>query len=201
MKMRSACVLSLVLAVLVVTAGCLLQREISPASTALSSVFDRQGLIERVRERCQPIEVLLDATGDTLDYDNLRFFSATNLNGADETLVWIMLTVDSPSIQAALLTEEKSPLADLVPLPFAVLLPLEPCTSFHTLQNGVPYLYRVISYEQAELVNAAGEFVRYSTTFSWEARGTKDPEPEWHKFLGNHVAHLFTCGTVSTNQN
>ena len=172
----------------------------SRITSASNSIFDRQGLIDQVKVRCAPIEALLEKTGDTLDYDNLRFFTATSLNGADETVVSVFLTVDSPSVQAALLTEQESPLADLVPLPICVLLPLEPCTSFHSLENGVPYLYRILSYEQAELVNAAGEFVRYSTSFSWVARGTATPEPEWHKYLGNYKFHFFTCGTIGTNQ-
>jgi len=149
------------------------------------SIFDRQGLIDRVKERCAPIEALLEETGDTLDYDNLRFFTSTGLNGADETVVSVFLTL---------------PLADLVPLPLAVLLPLDPCTAFHSLENGIPYLYRILSYKQAELVNAKGEFIRYSTSFSWENRGSDTPEPEWHKYLGNYKFHFFTCGTVSTNQ-
>ncbi|MFC2078465.1 hypothetical protein ACFLSZ_00630 [Candidatus Bipolaricaulota bacterium] len=201
MRRRLAIPLGLILAVLVVVGGCLFQQPVAPTSTTTSDIFDRQGLIDRVRERCEPIEALLADTGDTLDYDNLRFFTGTNLNGADETVVSILLTKDSPSVQAALLSEEESPLADLVPLPAVVLLPLDPCTSFHSLQNGVPYLYRIVSYEQAELVNAEGEFVRYSTAFSWEERGTDDPEPEWHKYVGNYVVHFFTCGSISTNQN
>ena len=173
----------------------------NPRITSVSgSIFDRQGLIDRVKERCAPIEALLEETGDTLDYDNLRFFTATGLNGADETVVSVFLTLDSPSVQASLLTEKESPLADLVPLPLAVLLPLDPCTAFHSLENGIPYLYRILSYEQAELVNAKGEFIRYSTSFSWENRGSDAPEPEWHKYLGNYKFHFFTCGTVGTNQ-
>ena len=173
----------------------------SRITSASNSIFDRQGLIDQVKVRCAPIEALLEKTGDTLDYDNLRFFTSTGLNGADETVVSVFLTLDSPSVQASLLTEQESPLADLVPLPLAVLLPLDPCTAFHSLENGIPYLYRSLSYEQAELVNAKGEFIRYSTSFSWENRGSDKPEPEWHKYLGNYKFHFFTCGTVGTNQN
>ncbi|MCK5586924.1 hypothetical protein KAJ02_12705 [Candidatus Bipolaricaulota bacterium] len=200
MTRRLGVFLGLILVVLMVV-GCLFQQPATPTSAMSSSVFDRQGLIERVQERCEPIEALLAETGDTLDYENLRFFTATKLNGADETVVSIFLTEDSPSSQAAMLTEEESPLEALAPLPFAVLLPLEPCTSFSILQNGVPYLYRILSYEQAELVDAEGKFVRYATEFSWEERGTSDPEPEWHKYIGNYIFHFLRCATISTNQN
>jgi hypothetical protein len=169
-------------------------------STA-GSVFDRQELINRVKERCAPIDGLLEATSDVLDYDNLRLFTGTDLNGADETVVSVFLTPDSPSAQAAMKTEAQAPLADLVPLPICVLLPLAPCNCFHSLENGIPYLYRILSYEQAELVNAAGEFVRHSTSFSWKARGAANPDPEWHKYLGNYVFHFLSCVTITTNQN
>lgn len=168
--------------------------------SADGSVFDRQGLIDRVKERCEPMDRLLEETGDVLDYDNLRFFTGTSLNGADETVVSVFLTPDSPSAKAAMKTEEQAPLADLVPLPICVLLPLAPCTCFNILENGIPYLYRIISYQQAELVNAAGEFIRHSTTFSWEDRGSANPKPEWHKYLGNYIFHFLSCATISTNQ-
>jgi hypothetical protein len=165
------------------------------------TIFDRQGLIDRVKVRCAPIDILLDeTTGDKLDYENLRFFTGTNLNGADESVVSVLLTPDSPSAKAAMKTEEQAPLADLAPLPICVLLPLAPCNCFRSLENGVPYLYRILNYEQAELVNAAGEFVRYSTSFSWTERGAANPEPEWHKYLGNYILHFLSCGTISSNQ-
>lgn len=164
------------------------------------TVFDRQALVERVRERCRPIERLLAETGDVLDYENLRFFTATNLNGADETLASVFFTLDSPSYQLGALTEEEAPLESIAPLPLCVVLPLEPCTSFHSLLNGVPHLCRIVSYEQAELVNSDGDVVRYPTTFSWD-RATSDPEPEWHKYMGNWVFHFLLCVSVGLNQN
>jgi len=180
--------------------GCLLQDTLSPTSLDPIPVFDRQAFIARVQERCAPIEALLAETGDTLDYENLKFFSGTNLTGADETVVSVFLTLDSPSTLLAMQSEEEAPLASIAPLPFAVLLPLDPCTAFSVLENGVPYLYRVVSYDEAELVTADGVYARSSTAFSWD-RANPNPEKEWHKYIGNYVFHMFWCATVSTNQN
>ena len=199
MRRRCTVLLALALTVMVVASGCLFQNPAAPTATSSVDVFDRQALIDRAKERCEPIEALLAETGDTLDYDNLRFFTGTNLNGADETVVSVFLTADSSSHLAAMKTEEEAPLAALAPLPIAVLLPLDPCTTFSVLENGVPYLYRIVSYERAELVTADGEFVRYSTEMSWD-RGTPDPEPEWHKYLGNYSYHAPSCVTITTNQ-
>jgi len=173
----------------------------SQVAESLENVFDRQALIARVKARCASIDALLnETTGDRLDYENLRLSSGTSLNGADETVVSVFLTPDSPSAVAAMKTEQQAPLADLVPLPICVLLPLAPCDCLHSLENGTPYLYRILSYEQAELVNAAGELVRYSTAFSWQNRGAINPEPEWHKYLGNYIFHFQSCVTITTNQ-
>jgi len=181
----------------VILAGCLYDQW-SPQSVQVAG-WDHGAFVDYLREAFAPTEGLLAQTGDELDFERFRFFSGKDINGKDETVVIIPLTVDSPSLQVALLSEADAPLAGVAPLPFAGFLALDPCTCFHTLENGVPYIYRILDYSKAELVNGKGAFVRHSTELSWGKRGNPD-EGEWYLFLGNVKFHLGQCTTASTNQ-
>jgi len=183
-----------------VLAGCLLDRVISPQSATTLAGWDHAAFVTYLEGVFEPMQPLLEETGDVLDFARFRFFSGKDLNGADETVVIIPLTADSPSTQLAQLSEEEAPLAEIAPLPLVGFLALDPCTCFHTIVNGVPYLYRALGYDvQAELVDAEGSFVRSSTEFSWEDRGNPT-DREWLTFRGNLVFHMMWCATVSTNQ-
>ena len=162
--------------------------------------WDHGAFVEYLREVFEPMKPLLANTGDELDFERFRFFSGKKMNGEDETAVIIPLTEDSPSQRVAMKSEEEAPLADYVPLPFVGFLPLDPCTCFHTIRNGVPYLYRVLGYDvQAEMVDSSGAFVRQSTEFSWKNRGAPT-EGEWVRASGNITFHTMSCGTACTNQ-
>ena len=175
----------------------MLQDVQSTASAEEGIGFDRAALLAYIEEAFEPMEALL-GEGDEFDYENFRFFTGTNLNGSDETVVIVPLSVDSTTVQKALLTEEEAPLAEMSPMPVMGLLPLEPCTCFRALENGVPYLCQVLSYERAILVDADGEYVRDTTTFEWN-RGAG--EPEWYTYRGNVATHQFPCVMVSVNNN
>lgn len=183
-----------------ILAGCLLDRLVSSQSQDVVPGWDHAAFVVYLEGVFEPMQPLLEQTGDTLDFERFRFFSGKAVNGEDETVVIIPLTMDSPSTQVAFLAEEEAPLAENVPLPMCGFLPLDPCTCFHTLENGVPYLYRILGYDvQAELVDAQGTFVRSSTDFSWENRGTAN-EDEWLTFRGNATFHFLFCVVVHTNQ-
>lgn len=196
--MLGVCVLGIVVCGLL--AGCLLDR--LPSSQSLDAVpgWDHAAFVRYLEDVFEPMLPLLEQTGDTLDFERFRFFSAKALNGEDETVVIIPLTMDSPSTRLAFLSEEEAPLAEIAPLPSVGFLALDPCTCFHTIENGVPYLYRILGYDvQAELVDAEGNFVRSSTEFSWEHRG--DPiEGEWLMLKGNIIFHGTDCEQTTTNQ-
>ncbi len=198
-RVLGVCALGIVVCGLL--AGCLLDRFVSSQSLDAVPGWDHAAFVAYLEGVFEPMLPLLEQTGDTLDFERFRFFSGKALNGKDETVVLIPLTMDSPSTQLAFLTEEEAPLAEIVPLPMCGFLALDPCTCFHTIENGVPYLYRVLGYDvQAELVDAQGSFVRSSTEFSWENRG--DPnEGSWLLFRGNVYFHLEWCASVCTNQN
>ncbi len=197
-RVLGVCVLGIVVCGLL--AGCLLDR--LPSSQSLDAVpgWDHAAFVRYLEDVFEPMLPLLEQTGDTLDFERFRFFSGKALNGEDETVVIIPLTMDSPSTQLAFMSEEEASLAEIAPLPLAGFLALDPCTCFHTIENGVPYFYRILGYDvQAELVDAEGNFVRSSTDFSWEHRG--DPiEGEWVTFKGNVGWHFLTCTVVGTNQ-
>lgn len=177
--------------------ACQLMTNVSPKE-ASAIVFDRHALVDRVRATFAELSASLEAeTGDQFDFDNLRFFSATNLNGADETVVIIPLTADSPSYLVALQSEEEAPINSIVPLPHAGFLSLNPSNCFHSLENGVPYLIRMLGHESADVVNASGVWIRDATDVSWN-RGAE--EPEWYKYLGNTSFHFPTCAVITMNQ-
>lgn len=183
-----------------IVAGCLYDRLAQSQSLGNPLGWDHAAFAEYLETVFEPMVPLLEETGDTLDFERFRFFSGKDLNGADETVVIIPLTADSPSNQLAFMTEEEAPLADIAPLPAAGFLSLDPSTCFSTIENGVPYLYRILGYDvQAELVNADGSFVRSSTEFSWDNRGAPN-EPEWLLARGNVFFHFAFCGVVGTNQ-
>jgi len=184
----------------VIVAGCLYDRFTLSQSLDPAVGWDPAAFVEYLEEVFEPMTPLLEETGDVLDFERFRFFSGKDLNGADETVVIVPLTEDSPSYQWALLPEEEAPLADIVPLPFVGFLALDPCDCFRTIENGVPYLYRILGYDvPAELVDADGEFVRSSTEFSWEDRGAP-AEGEWFLYRGNVIFHVIFCATTGTNQ-
>lgn len=181
-----------------VLAGCALAGLLSPQATEIRGAgWDHAAFVEYLRGVFEPMDSLLAQTGDELDFERFRFFSGKNLNGADETVVIIPLNEDCPSYRLALLDETEVPLADIAPLPYGGFLALDPCDCFSAIENGVPYLLRVVSYEQAEMVDANGKFIRPSTTFSWLRGGN---EPEWYKFLGNVTFHFNQCITTGANQ-
>ncbi|MBU0596168.1 hypothetical protein KJ567_05750 [Candidatus Bipolaricaulota bacterium] len=184
----------------VIVAGCLYDRFTQSQSLGTAPGWDHAAFVEYLEEVFEPMVPLLEETGDVLDFERFRFFSSKDLNGKDETVVIVPLTADSPSNQLAFMTEEEAPLADIVPLPYGGFLALDPCTCFHTIENGVPYLYRILGYDvQAELVGAEGNFVRLSTEFSWTNRGAPI-EGEWLLFRGNVIWHAMFCGSTTSNQ-
>jgi hypothetical protein len=199
-KMRRAfgvCVLGIVVCGLL--AGCLLDRLSSPHSLDAVPGWDHAAFVRYLEGVFDPMLPLLEQTGDALDFERFRLFSGKALNGADETVVVIPLTPDSPSARLALLSEEEAPLAEIVPLPLIGFLALDPSTCFHTIENGVPYLCRILGYDvQAELVDAEGNFVRSSTEFSWEHRGNPI-EGEWFTFKGNALIHTGGCVVIRVN--
>ena len=196
---RALGIVALVAIIRIVVAGCLNGWLAGPQSVDVAVGWDHAAFVEYLRDVFKPTEELLEKTGDALDFERFRFFSGKDLNGEDETVVHIPLTLDSPSHQKALLPEELMPLASIAPLPLCGFLSLDPSTCFHSVKNGVPYVYRIVDYERAELVGAKGEFVRWSTTFSWGQRGNPN-EPEWYKYQGNSFAHFISCCKISTNQ-
>ena len=195
---RVLCLVVLVIALAAALVACdMLQSVQSTASAEDGIGFDRAAFIAYVAEVLGPMEALL-GEGDEFDYENFRFFTGTNLNGSDETVVIVPLTHDSVTVQKALLTEEEAPLAEMSPMPVCGFLPLEPCTCFRALENGVPYLCQVLSYEKAIFVDVNGEYVRDTTTFEWN-RGAG--EPEWYTYRGNVATHQFPCILFSANNN
>ena len=196
---RALAVAGMMLAMIVSVIACSSLEWLSPhePQSAELGALDRAVLVEEVQARFEGMSrFLAETTGDRLDFVNLRFFSATNLNGADETVVIVPLTEDSPSYQLALQSEEAAPLAGIAPLPLGGMLPLDPCTAFHSLENNVAYLFRAISYEDAEIVDEAGERIRMATEFSWNRGGN---DPEWYMYRGNTVIHFQTCATIRVN--
>jgi len=158
-------------------------------------VFNHAELVANVREVFKHMEPLLGE--DRFDYENLRLFSGTALNGADETVVFVPLTRESPTYLKMLQSEEEAPLADMAPMPVCGFLPLDPCDCFSVLQNGIPYLVRALTYHRAEMVDANGNYVRDTTEYEWQ-RGQQ--EPEWYKFLGNAACHCPGCSRITVNQ-
>ena len=193
-------VCSLAVVVCGVLAGCLLDRSSASHSLDVAPGWDHAAFVRYLEDVFEPMLPLLERTGDTFDFERFRFFSGKALNGEDETVVVIPLTVDSPSTRLAFMSEADAPLAEIAPLPVAGFLALDPCTCFHTIENGAPYLYRVLGYDvQAELVDAQGDFVRSSTEFSWEHRGDAT-EGEWLTFKGNIIFHFSCCLAIAANQ-
>lgn len=66
----------------------------------------------------------------------------------------------------------------------------------HDLVPGVPYVIRSVSWEQAEVVDAAGQVARYFET-EW-VRGTE--VDAWYAYSGNTFFHFGQCVMVGTNQ-
>jgi len=193
-------IVGIVALVFAVLAGCTSNQSDDARGLNGSAGWDHAAFVTYLEEVFEPMTPLLDETGDRLDFERFRFFSGKGLNGADETVVVIPLTADSPSHLLAMLPEEEAPLDEIVPLPLAGFLSLDPCTCFHSIENGVPYLYRALGYDvQAELVDADGSFVRASTEFSWTDRGAPT-EGEWVLVRGNVYFHLISCSVVGTNQ-
>jgi len=197
-RILGVCALGIVVCGLL--AGCLLNRLMSSHSLDPVVGWDHAAFVAYLEDVFEPMLPLLEETGDELDFERFRFFSGKDLNGEDETVVFIPLTMDSPSVQLGLLTEEEAPLAEITPLPMVGFLSLDPSTCLHTVENGVPYLIRILGYDvPAEVVDAQGNFVRSSSEFSWTNRGNPN-EGEWLKFRGNAVVHVFWCPYVSMNQ-
>jgi len=190
-------VVFLALIAAVILAGCLYDQW-SPQSVQVAG-WDHAAFVDYLREAFAPTEDLLAQTGDELDFERFRFFSGKDINGKDETVVVIPLTSASTSYRLAYRSEGEAPLAEIAPLPFAGFLSLDPSTCFSVLENGVPYIYRIVTYDKAELVDAKGAFVRHSTEFSWTHRGNPN-EGEWYTYLGNIKFHFGQCTTTSTNQ-
>ena len=196
-RMLGVCALGI--AVCGLLAGCLLDGLVTSQSQDEVVGWDHAAFVTYLEGVFKPMLPLLEKTGDTLDFERFRFFSGRDLNGEDETVVIIPLTMDSPSIQLALLTEEEAPLAEIAPLPMAGFLALDPSTCFSTIENGVPYVMRILGYDvQAEVVDAQGNFVRRSSEFSWENRGNPN-EGEWLTFRGNVVIHFTPCPQIGMN--
>ena len=179
--------------------GCLADKLLTPESHSALS-WDHEAFVAYLEDVFEPMLPLLAQTGDTLDFERFRFFSGKDLNGEDETVVIIPLTIDSPSTKLAFMSKEEAPLEEIAPLPMCGFLALDPCTCFHTIENGVPYLYRIRGYDvQAELVDVEGSFIRSSTEFAWEYRG--DPiKGEELTFRGNIYVHMVWCAEACTNQ-
>ena len=196
-RQLAMCVLGV--AAIGVLAGCLAETLLTPESHSALG-WDHAASVGYLEDVFEPMLPLLEQTGDTLDFERFRFFSGKDLNGEDETVVIIPLTIDSPSTKLAFMSEEEAPLEEIAPLPMCGFLALDPCTCFHTIENGVPYLYRIRGYDvQAELVDIEGSFIRSSTEFAWEHRG--DPiKGEELTFRGNIYVHMEWCAEACTNQ-
>ena len=159
-----------------------------------TSLFDRAAFVEQIREIFQPLEAYLN-DGDEFNYDELAFFSAV-LNGWEEHLVIIQLTLESPSVVIGQHLGEELSWADVGPLPICGFLMLSPTDCIHTLEAGVPYLVRGLAWDRSEVIDAEGAFARYFTTH-W-LRGVS--EGAWYTYRGNVEFHAYSCAVTTTNQ-
>ena len=174
--------------------GILLSLLVGVACVGQTSLFDRAAFVEQVRELFQPLEAYLN-DGDQFNYDELAFFSAV-LNGWEEHVVVVPLTLDSPSTVIGQHLGEDLSWADVGPLPICGFLVLSPTDCIHTLVPDVPYLIRGRAWDRSELIDAEGTFTRYFTTY-W-LRGAS--EGAWYTFRGNIEFHAYSCAIMTSNQ-
>lgn len=158
------------------------------------SLFDRAAFIEKVRPAFADVEKLL-GTGDAFDYDEVAIFSGI-VNGSQEHLVILPLTQASVSFHTQMTLGNDTSWADVSALPLFGFYMISPTDCIHTLKLDTAYLVRAVSWERAEVVNAAGGVERMFVT--WVRRG--EQAKPYFTFRGNVELHLETCWTASSNQ-
>ena len=158
------------------------------------SLFDRAAFIDKVRTAFETVEHLLE-TGDAFDYDEVAIFSGV-VNGSQEHVVILPLTQASVSWHTQKTLGDHTSWDDISKLPLFGFYMLSPTDCIHTLKLDTPYLVRAVSWERAEVVNAADEVERMFVT--WVRRG--EPARAEYTFRGNVVIHFETCWTASSNQ-
>jgi hypothetical protein len=168
---------------------------VAPGAWAAFNLLDRAELIDYVERTFSSLEALL-APGDTFDYEHAAFFSGF-LNDRDEHLIVVLLSEDSPSVEKSEQLGYSLDWPDVGILPLFAIMVLPPTDCIRDVDYNVPYLVRGVSWDEGDVVDARGNFVRDVQT--WWARGTD--EPMYLRFSGNLKIHLQTCVTISMNQN
>jgi len=162
--------------------------------TAQLETFNRAAFVAEIREVFAPIELLL-AEGDKFDYEGALIFSGI-VNGWGEHVITLPLTEDSPSYQLAKLIGRELPWSNETNLPLGGFYIMDTTKCIHDLVPGVPYVIRSVSWEQAEVVDAAGQVARYFET-EWIRGAEVDA---WYAYSGNTFFHFGQCVIVGTNQ-
>lgn len=158
------------------------------------SLFDRAAFIDKVRVAFADVETLL-GTGDTFDYEEVAVFSGV-VNESQEHVVILPLTQASVSFHTQKTLGDHTSWDDISKLPLYGFYMMSPTDCIHTLKLDTAYLVRAVSWERAEVVNAAGEVERMFVT--WVRRG--ESSKAYFTFRGNVEIHLETCWTASSNQ-
>jgi len=158
------------------------------------SMFDRAAFIEKVRTAFAEVEGLL-GSGDAFDYEEVALFSGI-VNGDEEHVIFLPLTQASVSYHLQGTLGDTKSWADIQSLPLYGFYVMSPTNCINYLALDTPYLVRAVSWDRAEVVNAAGEVARMFV--SWVRRG--EPAKGYYTFRGNAEFHADTCWTTSTNQ-
>ena len=155
------------------------------------SLFDRAAFIDKV---FVDVEKLL-GTGDAFDYEEVAVFSGM-VNGSQEHVVILPLTQASVSFHIQKTLGNDTSWNDIDKLPLYGFYMMSPTDCIHSLNLDTAYLVRAVSWERAEVVNAAGGVERMFVT--WVRRG--ESSKAYFAFRGNVEIHLETCWTSSSNQ-
>ncbi|MCK5246351.1 hypothetical protein KAR02_05605 [Candidatus Bipolaricaulota bacterium] len=158
------------------------------------SLFDRAAFIEKVRVAFVDVEKLL-GTGDAFDYEEVAVFSGM-VNRSQEHVIILPLTQASVSFHIQKTLGNDTSWNDIDKLPLYGFYMMSPTDCIHSLNLDTAYLVRAVSWERAEVVNAAGRVERMFVT--WVRRG--ESSKAHFTFRGNVEIHLETCWTSSSNQ-